>query len=184
MADLSNLSAAQRSRIRRLSAPEAPAPGEDAGELNIVPYLDIIMNVMMFVLASVSVAFVSTIHTEAAFAGPRRAIDIPSPALRLTALVTRQGITLTTASGAIAPGCDGLGAGVTIPRKDAGHDLAALTACARKIKAARPEYALESQVAISESPDEPYDTLVSVMDALRADASGDLFPDVRLGVVR
>src|SRR5882724_6096197 len=118
MADLSSLSAAQRSKIRRLATPEAPAAGEDAGELNVVPYLDIIMNVMMFVLASVTVAFASTIHTESAFAGPRPATDIPTPALRLTALLTRQGVTLTTASGAIAPGCEGFGAGVTVPRKD------------------------------------------------------------------
>ena len=36
------LSAAQRSKIRRLSQPREPQPGEEAGELNIIPYLDII----------------------------------------------------------------------------------------------------------------------------------------------
>src|SRR6185312_1150546 len=60
------LSAAQRSKIRRLSAPAEPQAGDEAGELNVVPYLDIMMNIMMFVLASVSVAFVTTIHTSAA----------------------------------------------------------------------------------------------------------------------
>ena len=57
------LSAAQRSRIRRLSQPKEPDAGEEAGELNVVPYLDIIMNVLMFVLASVSVTFVTSIDT-------------------------------------------------------------------------------------------------------------------------
>jgi len=55
------LSAAQRSRIRRLSQPHEPAPGDEAGELNIIPYLDIITNIMMFVLASISVSFVASI---------------------------------------------------------------------------------------------------------------------------
>ena len=64
------LSAAQRSRIRRLSQPKEPEPGDEAGELNVVPYLDIIMNILMFVLASVSVSFVG-IHRHHA-AGHRR----------------------------------------------------------------------------------------------------------------
>src|SRR4051812_17617552 len=100
----SPLSASQRSRIRRLSRQEEPAPGEDASELNIVPYLDIITNIMMFVLASVAVAFAGTISIQAAFAGPRR----PEPqvrALKLTALVSSEGVALTTADGHIAPGC-------------------------------------------------------------------------------
>ena len=47
------LSAAQRSKIRRLSAPKELAPDEEGGELNIVPFLDIVTNVLMFVLATV-----------------------------------------------------------------------------------------------------------------------------------
>ena len=45
------LSAAQRSKIRRLSQPKELAADEEGGELNIVPFLDIITNVLMFVLA-------------------------------------------------------------------------------------------------------------------------------------
>ena len=58
------LSAAQRSKIRRLSVAHEPEPGEEAGELNVVPYLDIITNIMMFVLASVSVSFIGSIDTS------------------------------------------------------------------------------------------------------------------------
>ena len=49
------LTAAQRSKIRRLAAPKEIAPDEEAGELNIVPFLDIITNVLMFVLATLAV---------------------------------------------------------------------------------------------------------------------------------
>ena len=176
------LSAAQRSRIRRLSVPLPAEPGEDAGELNVVPYLDIIMNIMMFVLVSVSVAFASTIHTTAAEAGPRR--ETPPRALGLAALITSQGVALKTSGGSIAPGCGSAGPGITVPNVGGGYDLAGLTACARRVKGAEPAYAAETQVVVTASPDVPYETVVAVMDALRADASGELFPAATLGIVR
>jgi biopolymer transport protein ExbD len=173
------LSAAQRSRIRRLSTPAEPQAGDEAGELNVVPYLDIIMNMMMFVLVGVSVTFASTISTSAAHAGPT---PPPGPqGLRLTALITGQGVALKTAGGAVAPGCGGIGAGVTVPNRGDTPDLAALSACARRIKGSAQG---ERQVAVSASPDVPYQTVIAVMDGLRADESGDLFPEVMLGAVR
>lgn len=176
------LSAAQHGKIRRLSRPAEAAPGDEAGELNVVPFLDILMNVMMFVLASVTVAFASTITTSAE-AGTRREAQ-PPEALRLTALVTAEGVALKTARGGIAPGCDGYGGGVTVPRRGGEIDLVGLGACARRIKGARAEYALETQVGITADPGVPYESVVAVMDALRSDAQGELFPEVRLGVVR
>lgn len=176
------LSAAQRSRIRRLASPGPPGE-EGGGELNVVPYLDIIMNVMMFVLASVTVIFTSSIPTSAAQASPRPAPSPPA-ALQLTALVTSQGVALKTASGSIAPGCASVGPGITIARLGEGYDLGGLSACARRLKGARPEHAAETEVAVSASPDIPYASVVAVMDALRADERGPLFPDVRLGVLR
>jgi biopolymer transport protein ExbD len=183
MAELESFTAAQRSRIRRLSAPVPPVPGDDAGELNVVPYLDIIMNVMMFVLASVTVTFTASIPTSAASVGPRPG-PTPPEALGLAALVTSQGVSLKTARGSIAPGCGDLGSGITVSNAAGAQDLASLTACARRLKGAHPSYATETQVAVTASPDVPYDTVIGVMDALRADDAGPLFPEVRLGVVR
>src|SRR3954453_7367709 len=57
------LTAAQRGKIRRLSQPRELAPDEEGGELNIVPFLDIIMNILIFVLATVAVTFTATIDT-------------------------------------------------------------------------------------------------------------------------
>jgi biopolymer transport protein ExbD len=173
------LSAAQRSKIRRLSAPVEADAGSDAGELNVVPYLDIIMNIMMFVLVSVSVTFTSTIATTAAQASPRP-VPTPPEALALTALITGEGVALKTAGGPVAPGCSGVGTGITVPNAAGGYDLVGLGACARRIKGARPE----TQVAVSASPDVSYDVVIGVMDALRSDAHGELFPEARLGVVR
>jgi biopolymer transport protein ExbD len=180
----SPLSASQRSRIRRLARPDDPQQGDEAGELNIVPYLDIITNIMMFVLASVAVAFVGTISVQPAFAGPQKIDQAVSP-LKLTALVTSDGVALLTKDGHVAPGCSGFGAGVTVPKLGGGeHDLTALGACARRLKGARAEYAIESQVTLTASPDVPYQAVIAVMDALRSDDAGELFPAVHFGVAR
>jgi biopolymer transport protein ExbD len=178
------LSPAQRSQIRRLSQPKESAPGEEAGELNVVPYLDIITNIMMFVLASISVTFASTIETRAAALNPLHHEEPGLRALHLTALITRSGIGLGTASGGIAPGCEGVGAGLTLPAKQGEIDVGGLQACARRIKDAHPDFAAEEQVTVTASPDVPYQTLVAVMDALRSDERGQLFPAVHLGVAR
>lgn len=177
------LSPAQRAKIRRLSGPAEPAPGDEGGELNVVPYLDIITNLMMFVLVTVAVTFTAAIPTSAAQASPRPADQAPE-ALNLTALVTAHGVALKTAGGSIAPGCTGAGAGITVPTAAGGQDLVGLSACARRLKGARPAYAHETQVLVTASPDVPYQVVVEVMDALRGDAQGELFPEVRLGVVR
>ena len=59
-----------------------------------------------------------------------------------------------------------------------------LTACARRLKTARAEFASEREVALSASPGVEYQTVLAVMDALRHDGDAELFPEVRLAVVR
>ena len=186
MADVSTsparLSPRQLAKIRRLSSP-AEADAGEAGELNVVPYLDIIMNVTMFVLATVSVIFVSTVDTSAAVQNPGKPYQQASP-LGLSVLVTDRGVALKTSAGNVAPGCEGLGPGITVPLRDAKHDVSAITACARKLKSASPAFAEETEVALSASPGVDYATVISVMDALRRDRDAVLFPNVHLAVVR
>ncbi|MFO0762223.1 MAG: biopolymer transporter ExbD [Byssovorax sp.] len=178
------LTPTQRAQIRRLSQPREVAPGDEAGELNVVPYLDIVTNLMMFVLAGVSVIFATTIHASPALAGPRHHDEPAKRALHLAARVTSEGVMLTTSSGPIATGCDTLGAGITVPARDGAQDTGALGRCARKIKSAHPDFAGEPQVTLSADPGVPYETVIAAMDALRADDQGALFPEVRFGVTR
>ncbi len=179
------LSAAQRSRIRRIAAPKEAEPGEEAGELNVVPYLDIIMNILMFVLASVSVSFVGSIDTTPpSIGGSRVRADVSSKALNLSAWITTQGVSLKTSGGNIAPGCNEAGSGITIPNQGENVDLRSLTACAKKLKNANPAFKEETQVTITANPGIEYKTLIDVMDALRSDAEEELFPDVHFGVAR
>src|SRR5882672_9662397 len=98
------LSAQQRSKIRRLTDPKEIAPDEEGGELNIVPFLDIITNVMMFVLATVTVTFTATIETNPPKAGGAGRPPT-TPTLGLTILVVDNGFSLKARGGNVAPGC-------------------------------------------------------------------------------
>ncbi len=187
MAELEDapLSPAQRSRIRRLSQPKEPEPGEEAGELNVVPYLDIITNIMMFVLASVSVSFISTIDTTPpSIGGGKVRVDPSQKALNLAAFITSQGVSLKTSSGNISTGCNDVGSGVTVPKKGEEYDFVDLTACAKRLKNANPAFKEETQVTITANPGIEYATVIAVMDALRSDGEEELFPEVHFGVAR
>lgn len=178
------LSASQRSKIRRLSQPVEAAPGEESGELNIIPYLDIVTNILVFVLASVSVTFLSTQDTTPPAMdgkGPR----VESKALNLAVLVTHTGVGFKTSGGNIASGCEGVGNTVTVPRTaEQPYDWASVRTCARKLKSASPDFAEEDQVTVTASRDIEYRHLMDAFDALRADSQGELFPDVHLGAAR
>jgi biopolymer transport protein ExbD len=178
------LSAAQRSKIRRLSAPHEPEPGEEAGELNVVPYLDIITNIMMFVLASVSVSFIGSIDTSPPASNASIREQITSKALNLTALITSQGVSLKTSRGNVATGCDDVGPGIAIPKNGPRYDLAALTACAKKLKSSDVAFKDETQVTLVANPGIDLGTVVDVMDALRISGEEELFPDVHFGEAR
>src|SRR6476619_7660477 len=104
------LSAAQRSKIRRMSETKELAPDEEGGELNIVPFLDIIMNVLMFVLATVSVTFTATIDTFPPRAGSGARAPT-TPTLGLTVLIVPDGFSMKARGGNVAPGCNDTGPG-------------------------------------------------------------------------
>ena len=85
----------------------------------------------------------------------------------------------------MAPGCKGAGSGIAIPRRGDAYDFDALNACAGTLKQASPEFGEETQVFLSANPGIDYQTLVSTIDAVRANAKGDpLFPDVNFQVAR
>ena len=176
-----SLSALQRNKIRRLAVGEPPPTAEGSGELNIVPFLDIITNVLMFVLATIAITFTATIDTTPA---RRHGVRPPTePALDLTVLVVDGGFGLKARGGNVSPGCTDVGPGLAVPKRDASFDYEALRECVSKIKgsAAQPE----SGVTITASPQIPYDVVIATTDALRTSTAGEpLFPDVTFAVVR
>lgn len=178
------LSAQQRSKIRRLSAPKELSPDEEGGELNIVPFLDIITNVLMFVLATVSVTFTATIDTSPPRAGSGARAPT-TPTLGLTVLIVPDGFSIKARGGNVAPGCNDTGPGIAIPLKDGKYDKAGLKACAAKLKSAAPEFKDEMGVTITADRQIPYQAVVDAMDAVRKDDQGEeLFPEVGFSVAR
>jgi biopolymer transport protein TolR len=150
-----------RRRVRR---------DEETGELNIIPYLDIVTNLVMFMLLSLTglislgVLNVSAprITTDAG-AAPQQ---IEQPKLLLTVAIGKQGFYLAGAGGVL--GQDASAADParppSIPLKDGKYDYAELTAQLSKIK---DQYPSETQVILSSDPDIQYDILVQTMDACR-----------------
>jgi biopolymer transport protein ExbD len=183
---MAKLSAAQRGKIRRLSQARELAPDEEGGELNIVPFLDIIVNVLIFVLATVAVTFTTSIVTTPPGAGGKGVRDDQQKkVLGLTVLIVSEGFSLKAEGGNVRPGCDGLGEGIAIPKKAGEYDFAALQACAQTLKASAPEFEEESTAYLAPDREIDYSTLIRTMDALRNKATGGaLFPDINFKVSR
>jgi biopolymer transport protein ExbD len=179
-----SLSPQQYAKIRRLSVRAEHDPAESEGELNVVPFLDIITNVMMFVLATLPAVF--TVSLASAMPERGRPIDLPpGEPLNLSLVIVSDGVSLKTSAGNVAPGCEGAGPGVTVPKKGGEYDWETVNACARKLKDASPDFKEEDTVQILADPSIPYKVVIGAMDSVRKTPDGDdLFPEVTFGIVR
>lgn len=161
-----------------------PKEHEETGELNIIPYLDIMMNLIMFMLLSITgFAMLGIINVTSPSYGPSAgAVVNPSdkPPLTLTVAISNaQGKAgfFIAATGAVLPGVGSDPNAPTIPKKGADFDYAALEAKMKEIKASFPT---ETKLIISADPTVEYSVLVHTMDATRGQPGAVLFPDVSL----
>ncbi len=185
MPDTEKLSAAQRSRIRRLSTPKELAPDEEGGELNIVPFLDIVTNVLMFVLATISVTFTTMIDSQPPRVSGSSARPPTKPSLSLNIVVIDKGFIVSAFGQRIGEGCQGPGSGVAVGLKsgETDYDYPALSACAKRLKNQVPEAADETAATLTANKDVPYQVIISTIDAIRKSDDGqELFPDINFGV--
>jgi len=147
---------------------------EETGEINLVPYMDIVTNIIIFLLASVvnQVSLgninvsVPTLASGASAADPEVP---PKPPLNLTVSVGATGFTVA-ASGGVLP---------VIPKLPNGqYDYNGLTAKLVEIKSA-PDNAEETKANFNADGSIPYDIVVATLDAMRQNDAGKvLFPDV------
>jgi len=178
------ITAQQRAYIRRRSKFDEPDPSEVAGELNIVPFLDIVVNLIMFLLAT-SEAVLAIAQIEAQLPQLGRGKSTGSrgaePSLNLNVTITDGGLIVTGSGGKLAPGCKDTVSGrvMTVPKKGDAYDWAGLTECVANIKAV-PQFADEDQVIIGADPMIEYVHVVDAMDALRGEEDKELFPNVLL----
>src|SRR5262249_27322174 len=144
-------------------------PSEMVGELNIVPFLDIVMNLIMFLLAtSEAVLLISQIESDLPkiAKGMSRGADVSTP-LNLNVTVTDAGVIVSGSGGKLAPGCSTIdqSKAVTVTKKGKDFDWPGLTECVARIK---QQFADEDTVTISADPQVQYEALVAAMDAVRS----------------
>jgi len=161
------------------------------GELNIVPYLDIMMNLIIFMMLSMTglVAF-GVLNVAAPKYGPpagatASGTDPDKPKLLLTVLISEKGFFVAGSGGVLGGEATAPPAGAegtpTVPRRgDGEYDYAGLTQKMVEIKKAFPE---ESKVIMGADAKIPYEVLVRTMDACREHGGQMLFFDVSLTVM-
>lgn len=170
---------------------------EETGELNIVPYLDVVMNLVMFMLLSMTgLISLGVLNVSAPRIGGEQVAGAAAPEnqpkLLLTVAIGRQGFFVAGAGGVLGKDAATPDATrpPTIPKNaDGKYDFAALTAQLQKIK---EQFPTETAVILSADPDVVYDTLIQTMDACREasvkrpDGSSErkaLFFDVSLSLI-
>jgi biopolymer transport protein TolR len=180
------LSPRQRSYIRKRAHAGELDQSEIVGELNIIPFLDIVVNLIMFLLATAEyVLLISQIPSDLphiARGRSKSAEEVTTP-LNLNVTVTDAGVLVSGSGGKLAPGCttiDPTGSrNVTVPRKAKDYDWKALTDCVGRVKS---QYGTEDTVTISADPQIEYEYLVAAMDAVRNKDAQELFPNVMVSV--
>lgn len=176
-----NLSANLRSKVRRLGQVRALSPNA-TGELNVVPFLDVIVNVMIFVLATLAVTFTAAITSEPPAQKARYGVTAQTAP---TIIVVSEGFAIKIAEGNLGPGCDGIGSGLAVPRRGDAFDYAGLSTCLLKLKRSSVLFANTDQAFVTANPGIDYQTIVSTTDAARVGPYGDpIFPEINFRVPR
>jgi biopolymer transport protein ExbD len=147
---------------------------EEAGELNLVPYMDIVTNIIIFLLASVvnqvSLANINVSVPSISAGGGAGDSEVPEkPPLNLTVTVASSGFTIA-ASGGVLP---------IVPKMANGqYDYKTLTTKLKEIKSS-PDNADETKATFNADANVPYDIVVATLDAMRTTDEGKvLFPDI------
>ncbi len=172
---------------------------EHAGELNIIPYLDIITNLVMFLMLSMTgLISLGVVNVSAPKIGGEvqqaQAADPNQPKLLLTVAVSKGGFYIAGSGGVLGGPADAPTVDATQPptvplKPDGKYDYEALTAQMVKIKERYPK---ETNLILSADADILYDVLVQTMDACRevkarlADGTVErkpLFFDVSLSLI-
>jgi biopolymer transport protein ExbD len=170
---------------------------EETGELNIVPYLDVVVNLVMFMLLSMTGLITLGVLNVSApkiggEGGAAAAAAEQGPKLLLTVAIGKQGFYIAGAGGVL--GSDANASDLTRPptvrlKADGRYDYAELS---RQLAVIKEKFPSETQVILSADGEVVYDILIQPIDACReqvvkqADGKSErkpLFFDVSLSVI-
>ena len=166
-----------RARMRRMRD-EVEETAEATGELNLVPYLDIVSNIVMFLLATItftaSLGDVNVSTPAYARAGHGAAAVPARPPLNLTIHISKDGFIVAT-SVTVFPN-KRTGKLPTLPLEGTEYPFDELQSLVAQVKRQDPS---ETKVILNANPEIPYHLIVRTLDAVRNDAEGrELFTDV------
>ncbi len=136
---------------------------------------DVTADAAMQVLATCLDAGMSVFHIAVSQNGATAQIPLefgkpdPPGAKLLTASIFRGGVILKVAAGNIAPGCDGLGEGVTVSRIDGIVARERLAKCIARVHAEHHT----NLASIIVTKDTEFHDIVDVLDSIRHDAETD-----------
>lgn len=135
----------------------------DVGELTIIPYLDILMNLILFMLLSMTgLGVMRVLKATAETPGSGAATSAP-----VSVLVDASGYDVTAGEMTLS-----------LPKVEGRWPLAALTTALINVKASRPG---DRRLVLRASPALGFEDLVATMDAAREGPGRQLlFPDVTL----
>jgi len=195
----------QRMKIRKATRTSEKDPSEEMGELNIVPFLDIVVNLIIFLLATTeAVLAIAQLDAQLPSLGRRvgrQQLDDGQTSLNLSVTITRAGIIVSGSGGKLAQGCTQtqtgrvitvpsvggrliwshedtvMVAGRSMPRHRPGATAEALSECVATVKREFPD---ETRVILSADPEIEFEHIIGAMDALRGEGPEPLFPDVML----
>jgi len=142
--------------------------GED---LNLIPYLDIMVNLVIFLLFSFQVV-VEMVRIELlspAYGGPSDNAGA-EPTKMLTVVVTNEGYTVMS----LDPSVRGQ---ENVALVNGRYDTDTLHV---KLVELKSQFKLGNGMILTADANVPYKAVVETMDAARNDGDGDLFPDVLL----
>lgn len=159
---------------RRRSHYEDPsAEAEESGELNLIPYLDVVTTLVIFLIFTFQVVVefrLIELLPPAYSATARNATDTPDePQVTLTLIITADGYRLVT--NRLEPGTS------EIPLKDGEYDNAKLT---QELVAAKNALGIGESLIVTAADEIEYKVVVAAMDSARQFEGKLLFPDVLL----
>ena len=134
---MAQLSASQRRYIRRKSRRPDHDPASESDELNIVPFLDVVVNLIMFLLMTMTaILSVAEVQAQLPTYGPG------TPGWSPTVVITETGVVVSDGSGTLE----------TIENVGGEPDWLALRACAERLKAEHPD---DDDVTVAADPHDP-----------------------------
>ena len=145
---------------------------EGESELNLIPYLDIMMNLVIFLIFSFQVIIefrlidvVPPALSSQASAGS----SDDKPKMQVTLVISKSGYRLLSSDSTVSP--------VDIPMKGKDYDPEELK---DRLVSWKKDYGLGESIIFTAELDTEYSVVVAAMDAIRNDGKDLLFPDVLL----